>query len=715
MTSTDTTVVSTRIPFHLSMKGRLLLYLLLPTLIIFGATFAYWGSKTVNLALQSNQTELMQQAQIMASALDSYSVLAINTAQTMALAQQAGMFGQRETSSEYAKSILHRNPNLTAAYFGYEPDADQSDQRYLQSAPAQLSAALGSGGRFLPYWHRSATDNAVLRLEPMVAMETNAYYQQAKAQAFSGVISGVITEPYWYEGTRLIEFTYPIVIDDNFVGIAGVDISLDDMSNDLPNLGLIDDLLLLSAQRQVIASSQNAELQTLQLADTPYAALAEQLQQRKLLTAAIAGQTEKIYTAVTLANSGWLLIVGMDKQRVLGPVYAQFYLMFALAIVALLLVTVASLWFAGKLSERLNSSVKVLAQLAKGELNPHLHDADACRDEIGVMYQSFRHLVIASQNFEKQCSRIASGDYSMRVIARSKADSLAYAINTMADKRQQAEDALRQQQQQLLLTQKELVEAEKLASLGNLVAGVAHEVNTPLGIAVTAASHINEVSSGLLQHLESQTLKRSDLTSGLADVVQGAALLEANLQRAADLIRSFKKVAVDQTAGDERQVVISDYLRDVLKSFAHQLKRSVVQVQILAADDEPTVLIEPGVLAQIYSNLLLNSLIHGFNNGEDAGYCQLQIRQEPNTVVLDYSDNGAGMEAETVKRIFEPFFTTKRGKGGSGLGMHIVYNLVTLKLKGKIDCSSAPGKGVHIVIRFPLQRQPHNQLSRNTG
>lgn len=705
---------SAKVPFHYSMKGRLLLYLLLPALLIFAIAFYYLGQRALNLAITHAKTELIQQAEIIAIDLERQNLLALNTARNMALAQQNGLFGNREASSQFAKTILAENAWLVGAYFGYEPNADQDDRAFMNSTTPELLAALDADGRFLPYWHLDLNTPSNLRLESLKDWATNEYYQGPRGHALNkSSILGTITEPYLYEGVQLIEFTYPIVIDQHFKGIAGVDIALKSIKDYIPKLDDSSDLVLLSSRQQIIATTQSADLLTRPVEETPYQKIVAALStsNTSIINMVYDVEPERIYTVIKLPVSQWQLIIGRDKATVLAPIYADFTRMFLLVLFAFASVIMAALWFANKLSLRLNSAVTVLEELTVGELTPNLIEHKGCKDEIGKMYTSFQRLITASQSFEEQCRRISEGDFSFRVIARGKTDRLANAINTVADKRQHAEESLRQQTEQLLLTQQELVESEKMASLGNLVAGVAHEVNTPLGISVTASTHLQSVIDQLQEKLTAATLKRTDLEVALGELQDGSKLLISNLQRASDLVTSFKSVAVDQSIGEQRSIYLSQYLEEVVKSFTHQLKKTATRVKIQSGKPEQPLLTEPGTIAQIFSNLIMNSIIHGFKKGSVPGEISCNIKDLPDSIEICYQDNGVGMSAETQKRIFEPFYTTNRTEGGSGLGMHIVYNLVTHKLKGKIHCQSESGVGTTFSIKLP--RFNSNTLQRD--
>jgi len=245
-----------------------------------------------------------------------------------------------------------------------------------------------------------------------------------------------------------------------------------------------------------------------------------------------------------------------------------------------------------------------------------------------------------------------------------------------------------------------LIESERLASLGSMVAGIAHEINTPIGICVTAGSTVSSAVAGLGKALESGTLKKSEFDAALGRIAEGMRLVESNLERAAKLISSFKSIAVDQTSEEERTFNLRDYLQDIMDSLSPQLRREGVTVSISGPEDI-VLRSYPGAIAQILTNLVMNSILHGFAQ-RDSGRISVGIARSDAMLELTYADDGEGMPEETVKRIFDPFFTTKRGQGGSGLGMHILFNLVTQILKGTVRCDSAPGEGVEIVIRFPM-------------
>ncbi|MBW2091332.1 MAG: PAS domain S-box protein [Deltaproteobacteria bacterium] len=260
---------------------------------------------------------------------------------------------------------------------------------------------------------------------------------------------------------------------------------------------------------------------------------------------------------------------------------------------------------------------------------------------------------------------------------------------------------LRASLDELQNTQVKLVQSEKMSALGGLVAGVAHEINTPLGIAVTAASFVDEKINDLAGQFEAATLKRSDLEKYIKATHDSAKMILANLRRAAELVQSFQMVAVDQSSEKRRRFKLKKYIEDVLLSLRPKLKKTRHIITVNCPEDLELFTF-PGALSQIITNLVMNSLIHGFENIQQ-GKIIFDVAEEENYIRFKYTDNGKGIALEHILKIFDPFFTTKRGEGGSGLGLHIVYNLVTQSLGGQIESSSAPGEGATFIIWIPKE------------
>lgn len=254
---------------------------------------------------------------------------------------------------------------------------------------------------------------------------------------------------------------------------------------------------------------------------------------------------------------------------------------------------------------------------------------------------------------------------------------------------------------QLREAQHQLIETEKMASLGGLVAGVAHEINTPVGLGLTGISQFQYLLKNVQTRFEAGELEETHFQQFVEDSNALARSIHVSLSRTAELVRSFKAVAVNQTHAQERVFDFPAYLQEVLTTHQSVLRKIPVQVKI----DAPSGLMlrsDPGIWTQILSNLLVNAVRYAFVPGQTGAEVHIAVRTDAAELVLAFADNGAGMPPEVRDRIFEPFFTTGRDKGGTGLGMHILYNLVTHKLHGHIEVTSAPGQGSRFLILVPL-------------
>lgn len=283
-------------------------------------------------------------------------------------------------------------------------------------------------------------------------------------------------------------------------------------------------------------------------------------------------------------------------------------------------------------------------------------------------------------------------------------DELNHELESRVEQRTEALDRSNRELQDAIVelqqAQDQLVHSEKMAALGGLVAGVAHEINTPLGIGVTAASHLEQETRRLGQQIEDGSLSRESLDQFRQMATESAQLILRNLMRADKLVRSFKQVAVDQSSEERRRIDLGVYLQEVQTSLLPAMKKSSHRMEV----ECPTALVVdtyPGAIYQVVANLVMNSLLHGFRERHD-GLIRLLARREGDEIVMVYRDDGVGMDEDTCRRVFEPFFTTRRGEGGSGLGMHIVWNLATNLLGGSLQCESTPGKGVRFELRFPV-------------
>ncbi len=304
---------------------------------------------------------------------------------------------------------------------------------------------------------------------------------------------------------------------------------------------------------------------------------------------------------------------------------------------------------------------------------------------IGQMVEARRATLArqAAENALRELNEALDGRVRERTVELARAnDELSSALDT------------------LQRAQGDLVRSEKLAALGSLVAGVAHELNTPIGNSVTVASTLVENSEHFAAEL-GKGLKRSTLNNYVEGSRRAAELLLSNLQRAAGLVSSFKQVAVDQTSEQRRRFEVAEVVEEIMAMLHPQLRKLPIDIRRNIA---PGLVLDsyPGPFGQVIANLVNNAAVHAFTDGRPLGIIQIDARSRPDGVELVVSDDGVGIAVDHLDRIFDPFFTTRLGQGGSGLGLNIVYNIVTGVLGGRVRVDSKPGEGAAFIVTLPL-------------
>jgi two-component system, NtrC family, sensor kinase len=247
----------------------------------------------------------------------------------------------------------------------------------------------------------------------------------------------------------------------------------------------------------------------------------------------------------------------------------------------------------------------------------------------------------------------------------------------------------------------QLVQKEKLASLGELVAGVAHEINTPLGVCVTGMSNLIDEHDIFTKSVAAGTVTETQFHNFMEDVGTTCEIVKSNVERAAKLISSFKQIAVDQSSEDNRVINLNEYIHEVIHSL-HPIIRKTKHVIKVDCPSDIILTTQAGALSQLFTNLITNSLIHGFEH-IDSGEINISAFKTSQETILNYNDNGKGMSAEHQKKFFQPFFTTKRNTGGSGLGGHIIYNIVENVLGGTSNLETSEENGFNLNISFPIR------------
>jgi signal transduction histidine kinase/DNA-binding response OmpR family regulator/HPt (histidine-containing phosphotransfer) domain-containing protein/HAMP domain-containing protein len=455
---------STTIAFSKSLRGRLLLFLVLPTMLVLAAIILITATNTFEAVRTQSENYLRRLADQVALEVERGNTRAVLAAEILATAQEEVLFGQREESSQLARRMLEQFPEFTGAYFGYEPNADNSDSLSLQSDSEVLKKALDEQGRFIPYWFRDPKKQGEISLTPLIDLETSLYYQGNKEQFLKERKPlPMVTEPYIYEGKMIVEQSFPIVLDGKFMGVAGVDRALNDITLFLQQIKKSQDVdvFLVSSRGSFIASTLALDLRTKAIKTTDYRELFGKLYDQRdrasfvLAVDPIDGE-EYYFASSPVPTGNWLLVIRKSEQSVIGPLKQDVYATSALACLGLLLVGGLAWWISNYSAKRIHLAMDAADRMASGDLSAELKDDT--RDEIGSMFQSFNRVVESYRQVVEVCESMAGGDYSRRLDPRSENDSLADAINLMAERRQKAEEVVTSYTHQLESRKDELEE-----------------------------------------------------------------------------------------------------------------------------------------------------------------------------------------------------------------------------------------------------------------
>lgn len=317
----------------------------------------------------------------------------------------------------------------------------------------------------------------------------------------------------------------------------------------------------------------------------------------------------------------------------------------------------------------------------------NVREYDHMLDSINILLSRVEEYISKQQQAERELQTLNS--------------RLEEEVNQRTVALKSANNELIQTLEKLHQFQRQIVENEKMASLGDMVAGVAHEVNTPIGLGITASTMMLDRLAVIDQQFKDKTLKASAMERFINESRENLNIIYRNLDRAAQLISSFKQVAVDQTSEEAREVNVKQLIEETLMSMRPRLKKVTHTINI-DCPETLNVMCKAGPLNQILINLIMNSLIHAFETVENGKIDVIARLTDDQKLKIIYKDNGSGIPTSIKKRIFDPFVTTKRGQGGSGLGMHLVFNLVTQALNGNIKLESEEGNGVEFTLTFPV-------------
>lgn len=328
---------------------------------------------------------------------------------------------------------------------------------------------------------------------------------------------------------------------------------------------------------------------------------------------------------------------------------------------------------------------------------------------VGVDKLVFQRILSLQRALDHAASRSVADDMTaLPVTQKDEFGAMSRSINAITerlgaelDAGREAEEEARAALSNLQSAQDELVRSEKMASLGRLVAGVSHELNTPIGNIVMVASTQQEIAEEFERTMVAGTMTRSGLTAYLLQSREGAELMLKSANKAAELIHNFKQVAVDQTSDRLREFDLASHIGEVLSVLGHLIAKMPLT---LSLDLEPGIAMYsyPGPMDQVLTNLVVNAVKHGFDQ-DQPGTIAISAQRHGELALIQVSDNGKGIDPLDIGKIFDPFFTTKMGQGGTGLGLHISHNMVYGPLRGTLSVESTPGQGTTFTLAIPCR------------
>jgi len=528
-------------------------------------------------------------------------------------------------------------------------------------------------------------------------------------EGFAPNVRVVWSEPYIDEvsGVAMMTATSPIRRDGKVIGVTTIDVGVENLISYVNSIktGKSGYGFLVSSQGMQVASLvnqqeikiKNTEGNIQSLKEIAGAALGEEYTG---IRKTVLNEQEVMVVFTPIGETGLRLVMVMP----VAEAFASVHWMFIFSIIGFLLsVTLLTVMifrlFEHKVALPLQELAKYAERISKGDFTHAIQKTS--EDEIGQLCHAFNTM---SKTIKNNMEVIGNANRALQQAhdeLEVKVEIRTQDLLAMNEEMKAINEELAHTLENLRETQLQLVQSAKMASLGSLVAGVAHEINTPIGVGVTAITHLQEITKEFIQLYEVGELKRQDLKNYLVDCDEAIKIIFSNLERASHLIRSFKQVSVDQSNEVGRVFHVKKYLDEILLSLQPKLKRTqhIVTIQ---CDEELKMDSYPGAFAQIITNLVVNSLVHAYDM-EAAGEIKIVVvKNDDNKICLTYSDNGKGMEPAVVEKIFNPFFTTKRGRGGTGLGLSILYNIITQQFGGTIECSSTVGKGTTFIIQFPI-------------
>lgn len=505
-------------------------------------------------------------------------------------------------------------------------------------------------------------------------------------ESFPKIIRGesVISDPFVNqidESREIITVGVPVKDEnENVVGLVSGACNIDTVfdANTKFHFLKTDEVFIIDKQGLVLKHPQkNMELKynMLKDGDEVYRNAIKNLINLKSASQSITVHGEdRILFAEAVPATDWLIVLDVPVKEYTSSLNKMLMVAFGTTLGFVILIVILVIIFLKRLDSANISLLRSNEELER-KVSLRTQELTATNEELIVMNEE---ILKANDKLNAEIDR----SYQLQQEVQAKNSELSIALENLKS------------------TQSYLIQSEKMASLGVLVAGITHEINTPIGVSITAASHFTELSKDLKNEFKAGFLDNQMIEEYLADMVEVSSIIQSNLRRASGLIQSFKQVSADQSSEEQRTFNVKSYIGEIIFSLQPKLKKTKIQIEVIC-EDNIDINSFPGAFSQILTNLIINSLIHAFDSASK-GKIVIQAEKADNWLLLQYSDNGNGINSEVQPKIFDPFFTTNRGNGGTGLGLYILYTLIAQKFGGTIDCESTPEKGTKFNIKLNI-------------
>lgn len=547
------------------------------------------------------------------------------------------------------------------------------------------------------------------------------WYFEAKNKGRPFWSDPYIGNVYFDNHLTYISHTAPIYIDGVFIGVAGADYYFDDLKQRIMDIRIYDTgyaVLYNDQMEALIHPMMESGVALSEIDDGKYAWLADTIQDtNEVIEYTWIDGRERMIASQTLLND-WIIAVEPYTDEVYKAVRSTRVLMYGIILIGATLAAMIGVFFGRKIVQPIEQIVLDINKIGLGDYENEIEKRFRSRnDEVGILANSVERMRLTQKESFEQINA-ANSALEMRVAERTEEliQTNEYLEESMAQlEEKQAEmiltnEALEDALEVTRLTQKQLIESEKIAALGYLVGGIAHEINTPVGNSVTLVTYIQKESVSVSDKLDAGSITKSELLDYIRNTTEAADTVYRNLKTTGDLVSRFKQLAASESKESIIHFNVNNYLHLIATSMGLFEERKNIQVEI-DGDDRIEVFSDAGKFSQVFTNLIANSLQHGFNQ-YDEGLIQIDYELVNDQLMMKYHDNGSGIEKDHLDSIYTPFFTTKFSGETKGLGLNIVYNVVTKLFDGSIKCESEIGEGTTFFITMRMKGvslKPHEK------